>query len=224
MKKQIAVQPMTVQDVSEGKGPLFLLNTTYKVMAGGGDVFITVKVGDSSRTLKVPHSWVPFEATAQMPRSALVESTYLLEAVSNGLVTPISKEDAERMKQQPGYQDEVRRLNQVENTIREASKAKGIGRNVTVTSGEQPDEEVAVPNQKKVSVVSLAGDDEVDSEATVSASFQAWVSKTNLMEDYSQVRNEVRLRGELTEAEAYFMMENTSHEKLRDALRRSLQN
>lgn len=221
---------LSTQDlIDSGKGAIYVLNTTGSLqgvgVARGGDVYITVQVGQASRTLNIPRTWIPIEITASLPRDAVLNSLYFLEAVGKGLVTPINADDALTILSKPDAQSELRRLRERENSIREATKSKGIGRNVTVASSNGDDEDTPEerPVQRKnVSVVSLAGDD-TDTEATVSASFQAFVMKLNGMATSKEARNAIKVRGgELSEEEARYMLENIKHEKIQASLRRAL--
>lgn len=224
-KKEVRV--LSSQDLIDAEhGAIFVLNTTNKVgIPNGGDVFITVEVGKSTRTLKVPRTWIPIEVTKAIPRKNLTESASFLEAIGKGLITPIDTEDAKTIMRQSGYAEELRRLEEFEATVREASRAKGIGKNVTVSGGQEDDEEQndREVKRKKVSVVSLAGDDgENESQATVSASFQAWVSKLNALDNEVEARNEIRTRGELEEEEAHYMLENIVYPKIKSRLAKAL--
>lgn len=223
-KKEVRV--LSSQDLIDAEhGAIFVLNTTNKVgIPNGGDVFITVEVGKSTRTLKVPRTWIPIEVTKAIPRKNLTDSASFLEAIGKGLITPIDNEDAKAIMRQSGYAEELRRLEEFEATVREASRAKGIGKNVTVSGGQEDDEQEAREvKRKKVSVVSLAGDDDEDEgQATVSASFQAWVSKLNALDNEVEARNEIRTRGELEEEEAHYMLENIVYPKIKSRLAKSL--
>jgi hypothetical protein len=222
------VRTLSTQELIDAEGgAVFVLNTSggLRGLTGGGDVFISVEVGKSSRTLKVPRTWIPIEVTKSVPRKNLLESAYFLEAVGKGLITPIHADDALAMTRKSGYSDELRRLEEFENQVREAGKAKGIGRNVTVSGGTQDEDEERVEEvkRKRVSVVSLSRDDnDEDEKATVSVAFQAWVSKLNALGNEASARNEVRSRGELEEEEAHYMMEYIQYPKIKRSLAKAL--
>ena len=227
-KKEVRV--LSTQDLIDTEhGAIYVLNTTSGLsgMGKGGDVFVSVEVGKSARTLKVPRTWIPFEVTKTIPRKNLLESAYFLEAVGKGLITPIHTDDAKAMESRTGYKEEVRRLSEFEASVREASKAKGISKSVTVSGGREEEDKdegsgVKEINRKKVSVVSLSRDDDDEDESTVSVSFQAWVSKLNALDDPMRARNEIRSHGELEEEEAQYMYENISYPKIKSSLAKAL--
>lgn len=209
-------------------GPIYVLNTSHNLRSigsRGGDVYVTVQVGAAARTLNIPRTWIPINVTATVPRKAVLESLYFLEALGNGLITAINSDDAQAILASEDAQEEARRLREREDSIREATKSKGIGRNVSVAGGEEDESEeqpATKVTRKNVSVVSLAGDDD-DEEATVSASFQGFVLKLNAMEDVKAARNAIKVRGgELTEEEARYMLEHIKYPKIKALLRKSL--
>lgn len=225
------IKALSVQQlVDTERGPVFVINTSSKAGIGrGGDVFITMEIGKSSRTLKVPRTWIPIELTNLVPRKSLTESPHFLEAIAKNLIAPISEEDARKLMKRGGYDEEKSRLDEADAKVREAGMAKGIGKNVNVTNGhEDEEEENAEPSKtavkrKNVSVVSLADPDgEDDEESSVSAGFQAWVSKLNHLGDAKLARNEIRNRGELEEEEAHYMMENIKYPKIKASLAKAL--
>jgi len=221
------IPTMTVQElVDQRKGPIWVLNTSHQAEAGlGGDVFVTISVNNQNRPMKVPRTWIPVELTKLFPRKFLLDSPNFLEALSKGLITAIPDEYARKLIADPGYKDEERRLAEIEAAIREASQIKGVGRNVTVSSGDAPEEEptgVTSVKRKNVSVVAIGADDEEDDKSTVSARFVGWVNKLNSMEDEKAARNEIRIRGELEEEEAHYLYENTIYPKIKRSLAKTL--
>ncbi len=223
------VRTLSTQElIDSDHGAIYILNTTGNLgsVGRGGDVFVSVEVGKSARTLKIPRTWIPVEVTKTIPRKNLLESAYFLEAIGKGLITPIHTDDAKAMMNQSGYKDEIRRLEEFDASVREASKAKGISKSVTVSGGrdqEEDEPEAEEIKRKKVSVVSLSRDeDDEDEKATVSVSFQAWVSKLNALDNEVTARNEIRTNGELEEEEAHYMLEYIKYPKIKAKLAKAL--
>lgn len=223
------VEVLSAQDlVDQEKGAIYVLNTSSQSELGlGGDVFVTVMVGNQNRAVKIPRTWIPVEVTKSIPRKFLMESPNFLEAMAKGFITAISTESAKKILGKPGATQEERRLIEIDNAIREASKVRGVGKNVTVSSGRETEgeEEGNAPvKRKNVTVVSVRDMDNEAEEAqpTVSQGFVAWVNKLNAMNDEKAARNEIRVRGELEEEEAHYLMEKTSYDKIRASLARTL--
>lgn len=222
------IETLTVQEmVEQEKGPIYLLNTSHRSEVGlPGDVFISINLNNQVRSLKVPLTWIPTEATRLYPRKYLLESPNFLEALSKNIITAITEKSAMALKAKKGYREEENRLREIEASVREASRAKGVGKNVTVSGGEDLNEEdvesTTAVKRKNVSVVSVNTGSEIEDKATVSAGFVAWVNKLNAMEDLAKARNEVRIRGELSEEEAHYFLENTIYPSFKRSLAKKL--
>lgn len=221
------VKSLSIQELIDegGQGPVYVVNTSSQVTRGG-DVFVNVEVGKTTRPLRVDRTWVPIELTKSVPRKSLLDSVYFMEAVSKGLLAPISREDAEAILKKPDAQAELRRIAAKQEVVKAEGSARGIGRNVTVSGGE-PDDDVGGNVAKKgVTVVSLrqAAFDEEDGEKgepTVSATFVGWVNKINSLTPDEAV-NEIRIRGTLSSEECYYAIENCVHKRIQRGLRKKL--
>lgn len=215
--------------ISEEKGPIFVINTSHEV-SRGGDVFVSVMVGGNNRPFRVPRTWIPVEVTRSLPRKAILESVYFMEALSKGLLRAISIKEAKALMAKRGYQEEIDRMKEREESIKSESSAKGIGKNVTVSgSGSLDDEEERKPKvaKKGVSVTSLGDDSEEDGaeDIAVSATFRAFTNTLNTL-DHTAAMNKLRSRGDgLEQEEALYLIDNLDpdhHKRLIRGLKKQL--
>jgi hypothetical protein len=175
-------------------------------------------VGNSNRPFRVPRTWIPIEITRHLPRKAVLESVYFMEALSKGLLRAIPEEEARALMKKRGYQEEIDRMKDREDAIRSEGAAKGIGKNVTVVgqNGEDDDEVKKTTVKKKgVSVTSLGTEAEEDGEedVAVSATFVAFTNKLNTM-DHVEALNRLRSRGDgLEQEEALYLIDNLNAER-----------
>jgi hypothetical protein len=212
---------LTLQElIDTEKGPIWVRNRSSQVMAPGGDVFISVTISGVQRVVNVPSTWIPINLTTQVPRKALLDSTYFMEAVNKGLVEPISESDARKILSKDGAEEEVTRLAERARVIREAVQTRSIGRNVTVVNANRDEDEAdavspQVEKLKKVSVVRLDDDDSDEPEAkvTVGAGFKAWVMKLNAMTP-KEAAAAVRQRGSISYEEGLHFVAKLKHKAI----------
>lgn len=209
---------LTIDELSEmEKGPIFVVNTSHEV-SRGGDVFVSVMVGNSNRPFRVPRTWIPIEITRHLPRKAVLESVYFMEALSKGLLRAIPESEARALMKKSGYQSEIDRMKERENAIREEGAAKGIGKNVTVVSQNGDDDESekkTAVRKKGVSVTSLGAEADEDGaeDVAVSANFVAFTNKLNTL-DHTEALNRLRSRGDaLEQEEALHLIDNLDAKK-----------
>lgn len=221
--------PITLEEASSQKrGALYVLNTSHRRTESGGDVFISVAVGQQIRAVRIPKTWVPINLTATLPRKNILESVFFMEAVTNNLVEIISETDARKMMGQPGFREEVARMKARDNAIREASQAKGISKNVTVSGGSDDDESAAesAPKRKSLSVTAIGRDVDEEDDQQVSANFAAFVSSLRELSHVEAVNKIKNRGGELDESEARYLVENldpVKHSKIIRSVRKQLE-
>ena len=213
--------------IEEGKGPIWVLNTTNNLYKTGADVFVTFNNNGQSSIMQVSRTWLPIEVTARFPRKIVLESPYFTDALNKGMLQAISVADATKILAQPGAAREAARLRDLEEAVKEATAARGIGKNVMVSTGDldrdaelQSDYEKS--NQKFVVNASKAngpdsinlGNDEEEEEDPISANFKAWVIRLNEISDEDEARNEVKLRGSMSLEEAEYLMKKIVHNNI----------
>ena len=193
---------------SESSGPVYVVNSSSKVNSTGADVFITVYVGSQAAAtiLSVPLSWKPFNLTEQAPRQAVLGSQHFLRAISSGVLTLISKEEAQEILATPSAIKETERLSQLRNPNADEFK-------LTIDGKDADGNEEG----KKHSVSASFFD-----EGSVSTSFKAWVTKNNSL-DVEEAINAARIRSEFSVEEMQYIMDNSTHSRIRNGFTKRLQ-
>lgn len=233
----------TIQQLIDQKeGSIFLLNTADTVIEGGGDVHISVPGKDGNvQTVSVRKSWLPMEATAIVPRQALLDAPAFMDSLAKKAVRAISREEYDRLHARPSARAELARLQAVQDAVKEASRGRGIGRNVSITSSAADDEDEVqakptvhvrggqqMPRTRATEdgVINLSdiGDDEAETvqagvDQDISAGFKAWVNKLNTLE-LADAISELQRRGKISKAEAAYLAEKTDHERIRTFLKK----
>lgn len=87
------------------------------------------KAGGGQENIRVPVTWMPVELTAQAPKSQLLDSSDFRKAVRSGYLTLISSEDAQKMRERPGAQQELQRLAIEDRSISSDSARMTSGQN-----------------------------------------------------------------------------------------------
>ena len=224
--------------VEQEKGPIWVVNASNELYVGGADVFVTIVNNGQPTVFSVPRTWLPVEMTTRFPRKVILESTYFIEALAKGLLRAVSAETAQKLLGQPGVEQEQARLKEQEDAVKAANQARGIGKNVLISTGDtERDEEMETEfaNRTKSATnafvkasignsVNMDDDEEGGGEEVeeVSAGFRGWVNKVNLMEDAGDARNEVKLRGDMSIAEATYLMKACLHTNISSALAKKL--
>lgn len=232
--------------VEEGKGPIWVINNSNEHYPSGADVFVTINNNGQSSVLPIARTWLPVELTAKFPRKIILESPYFMEALSKGLLKAIPVETAMKMLREEDAPAEQKRLAMIDEAIREANQTRGIGKNVTVSTGDiERDEEMAAigaeqqrernrfPQSAATQAaqakaprgsVTLGNDFDEDTPEVdeVSPAFKAWVEKVNLMEDSVAARGEVKMRGQMEIDEAIYLVKKCVHSNVTQSLAKKL--
>ena len=205
----------TIDDLnSDERGPVYVTNTSSKVNSTGADVFITVYVGNQSvaTILSVPLSWKPFNLTEQAPRAAILGSQHFLRAVASGILTLISKEEALEILATPSAIKETERLSQLRSKVEAAIRNPNADEFKLTIEGQEDQE-----SEKKHTLNASFFD-----EGSVSVSFKAWVTKNNQL-DVEAAINAARIRSEFSVDEMQYIMDNTTHDRIRNGFKKRLQ-
>lgn len=219
-----------INELIEGKGPIWIINTSNQKYKGGAEVYITISQGDQASVFQVPRSWLPIEITERYPRKAICESPYFMESLSEKLVTVIPPEEALKLLSSKEASRERNRLREQADAVRAANASRGIGKNVRISTGDaERDAELSAAAQdgpageNKSFVKKINFDDAGEPEAVkVEAGFEAWVIKLNGMNSLDDVRTELRMRGDMTIEEAVYLMKNCDHDPIADKIRKRL--
>jgi hypothetical protein len=110
-------------------GPVWVLNSAMKSrvkLPGNVVVNIPDPNGKEGYALCVPMSWLPVNVAEAVPRQRLLASTQFRTAVTKGLLTVISEDDATRILRQDGADEERERLEAVDEAVAAAGAARDI--------------------------------------------------------------------------------------------------
>ena len=216
MAKTIDYKTPTIDDLNDtDKGPVYVINTSAKVNKTGADVFITVYVGNQSAAtiLSVPLSWKPFNLAEQAPRAAVLGSQHFLRALTTGILSIMSAEEARDILSTPAAIRETERLNQLKSKVEAAIRNPNSDEfKLTVEVQEDAEEET-----KRHSVSASFFD-----EDSISTSFKAWVSKSNSLSVEAAI-NAARIRSEFSAEEMQYLMDNSVHARIRNGFKKRLQ-
>ena len=211
-------------------GPIWIINTSNKVHKGGSEVYIVIPQGDQSSLFTVARTWLPIEATQRYSREALCKSQYFMEALAEELISVVSENEAQKMMAGPQAERERRRLKQLEEAVRAASSARGIGKNVMISTGDpERDAELEEESKKQARKESFIekktldmNDDDDEPIDPIEPQFKAWVIRLNSLDNVDDVSSEIRMRGEMDIAEAVYLMKNCDHEQISERIRKKL--
>lgn len=224
-----------INDLMEMKGPIWIKNTSDRKYKGGSEVLIMIQQdGAGGSMLTVPRTFLPMEATRRFPRDVLLKSRHFMDALDAQLITIISVKEAEKLEEGPLARREKQRLAQLEEAIRAASTARGIGKNVMISTGDpEMDAQLeAQANGEKPKSLSENPNafvekrtvdlNEEDEDEKISAQFRAWVLKLNSFEDEEDAMLELKNNGQMEIDEAVYLMKNVTHEAISERIRKRL--
>jgi hypothetical protein len=100
--------------------------------------------GNKDDGLIVKQSWLPIDVAQYIPRDRLLQATQFRRAVIEGLITVISRDDAERLLSQDGAFEERQRLSAAEAFVRNEAKPHTIADSkveMTRTDGVKDDDD-----------------------------------------------------------------------------------
>lgn len=143
----MAIEGLKLSDLDENeRGSLWVMNNAFNSKAtrkSRGTVFIGIPdaAGRTTEGLEIPHTWLPIDADAQIPRQELLKSRQFRRAIVDGLIKIISRDDAERLLMQDGAYEEQERLERQKDIVQEATKQRGIKAEMTMIGGDKEDEE-----------------------------------------------------------------------------------
>lgn len=114
----IQVKKLSINDLRKGdvNDPIWVLNGTMKNPADRANVYIGLpsRDGEAQEPIVVFASWVPTCVTDKIDRAHLLKARNFLTALERGSLVAISNEEAQRMLAQPGAEDELNRVRQLD--------------------------------------------------------------------------------------------------------------
>lgn len=203
-------QTLSLSDVAQQQEfePIWLINNAAKSFVGAtGNLIICIPRlnGAQLDVLRLERTWLPIDATTQVPRSQLLQSTEFRKAVAERILLIISNEDAQRLLRQDGADEEQRRLATEREYIRSATGASALSANSIPVTG--------------------ADEDDTENENPATAQFDDWVRSLASKSD-AQVIAELRTRPSTTRKQAkqvFRALDPVKHMRAKNLLDRSLQ-
>lgn len=218
----------SLQDVIEQeRGRIWVINTSdqHASTNSKGDVYVTVHRADgNATTLTVPVTWLPIDVTKTVTRKSILESSYFLDALHKKLLTLVTEEYALSLLERSDAAREQKRLDEREAIALQETKARGIGKNVTITTGDlEQDEEIARRDQAEKASINPSDFDSNEAAVfeDIDTSFKAFVNKSNSLSEPEAI-DEFRNHGRMSMEQAAYMKEKTVHRKIRAFLERSV--
>ena len=215
--KETGFKKVTIDDLTSVEtGAVYVTNTSSKLNPSGADVFITVYVGNQSvpTILSIPLSWKPFSLTEQAPRAAILGSQHFLRAVSSGVLTLMSREEALSILATPAAVRETERVAQLKAKVEAAIRNPNADEFKLTMEGQ---EETPNSGSAKHNLSASFFD-----EDSVTTSFKAWVAKNNSL-DSDEAVNAAKIRSVFSTDELQYYLDNTSHSRIRNGLKTRLQ-
>jgi hypothetical protein len=208
------MKTLNLQQLQEEKsGPIWVINNSFTLHPPGGDIYVTV-VGPDNRPipLAIELTWLPKDLTTLAPRKSILESSYFYRAITEGILLAITQEDAMALLSKKGADREQDRLKAAAEAVKQASRAKGISDTVTISGGSETGQ---------TQMIDLTDVDENQREENITANFRAWVRSLNEL-DVEEAISRIKVRGNLTLEECYYLKRNTEHERIADVIGKKL--
>jgi len=126
----MSIQALTLDEVESNDDirSVWVLNSAQdSKLAMEGELLINVPNAQGRpELLRIPQTWLPFNATGRFTKKRLLESTEFRNAVVEELVTLIDEKTAQKINTESGAREEVARLRAKDQMIREAGSVRKI--------------------------------------------------------------------------------------------------
>jgi len=115
-------------EANEDKKSIWLLNSAAdSKLQMEGELLINIPTAQGrAELMRVPQSWLPYNATGRFTKKRLLESTEFRNAVVEELVTLIDEPTASKILKSPGAREEQLRMQNLSQQIREAGSVRKI--------------------------------------------------------------------------------------------------
>lgn len=207
---------LTINDLENSgeRGSVWVLNTAARSMLElSGEILINVPTAQGkNEALKIPQTWLPYDAAAKFGKKRLLDSSEFRSAVINQLVAIIDEDTATQVMSQPGAREEQQRLREREQHIYEAGAARKIS---------QANVEITNPNQMgngNTTPVDIVGDRDPMAATKIKAgadlnadglkpNFVAFFNRMKTQSDIEAL-NALRNKGRVSRRELRYMRDN----------------
>lgn len=207
---------LSIQDLEEGpeRGSIWVVNNAHRSFIElEGEVIINIpNAQGKADAMKVPQSWLPFEATARFPKRRVLESSDFRSAVNNELVIIISEEDAALSLREDGAREERQRLRALDQHIRAAGAPRKISdANVDIVNPNQLNKGNVVPvevmGQREESVAAQIKAGAQPNADGLKPNFMAFFEKMKTQDDVTAL-NAMKNKGRFSRRELRYLRDN----------------
>jgi hypothetical protein len=126
----MSIQALTLDEIESNDSirSVWILNSAADSKIGfEGELLINVPNAQGRpELLRVPQTWLPFNATGRFTKKRLLESTDFRNAVVEELITLIDEPTAQKINRETGAAEEMARLRAKDKQIREAGSVRKI--------------------------------------------------------------------------------------------------
>lgn len=140
---------LTIADIENEatNSPIWALNGSAEVREAADIVIAIPKLnGASIDQLTLQSTWLPICLTEQISRAQLLAASEFRKAVNRGLVILISEDDAKKIMEGDGADEETERLREHATRVRDAVASRGIHNDtVSILSGAELQAKTAEP-------------------------------------------------------------------------------
>jgi hypothetical protein len=227
----MAIQEISIQQLEESdKGSIWLLNTALRSQFElEGEILINIPNAQGKPDMmKIPQSWLPYEATAKFPKKRILESVEFRSAVNNGLVSLISEQEAMRISKEDGAREERARIKATADHVKAAGAPRKISdANVDIVNPNELNKGNSVPVKMHGDFEQQTVAQQIKAGAQANAdglkpNFVAFFDKINRLDDVSAL-NALKSKGRFARRELRWMRDNLlNHPKTVKAIRSRL--
>jgi hypothetical protein len=209
----VSIQALTLDELesSEDKKSVWILNSAADSKLGmEGELLINVPNAQGrAELLRVPQTWLPFNATGRFTKRRLLDSTEFRNAVVEELVTLIDEPTAARILKAPGAKEEQQRMTNLAQMIREAGAVRKISdANVdVVNSRELASREGNAPNVNVHSDTTQQVKAGAQGVGGMSANFEAFFQRLKMQPDTNTL-GLVQGKSKLSRRELRYLRDN----------------
>ncbi len=227
----MAFQNISIRDLEQSQyGSVWIINSAMQSeYEFEGELLINIPTAQGKPDLmKVPQSWLPYEVTAQFPKSRILESSEFRSSLGKGVITLISEEQAAQLGKIDGAKEERQRLRALAQHVRQSGATRSISdANVTITNPNELTRSNGVPVETygpqatSSSEIKASGGQQVDANG-LKPNFVTFFARVQNMDDLAAL-NAYRNKGSLSRRELRWMRDNLrAHPKTVKAIKSRL--
>jgi hypothetical protein len=213
----MAIKPLSISDLEDSgdRGSIWVMNSAQKSEYElEGEILINIPTAQGRpEMLKVPQSWLPYEATGRFPKKRILESVEFRNALMKGLITAITEADAHAIMNEDGAREERKRLRDLDQHIKAAGAPRKISdANVSITNPQEltggNTTPVDIVGGREESVASqIKAGAQPDEKTGLKPNFMAFYERVKTQDDTSAL-NALKNKGRFSRRELRFLRDN----------------